>query len=164
MAPDREARPAMSDQQPPPPPQSPQPTGPSHPAAGGSAPRSRRGVVVAAVVALVLVVGVVGFLLGRALGGEPSDRAESNAHAACVILERTDADDPLPQDGLDDPTFWELSAVPGLTGAAAAGDGEYDDLDEQGQVVGTAVQTLSRERLSEAVRAATEECESLGLG
>lgn len=161
----------MSDEQPPqspqpqsPQPQSPQPAGASHPTPGGSATRSRRGVVLAGVVALVVVVGVVGFLVGRALGGgEPSDRAESNARAACVILERTDADDPLPQDGVDDPTFWELSAVPGLTGAAAAGDREYDDLDEQGQVVGTAVQTLSRERLGEAVRAATEECDSLGL-
>lgn len=116
-------------------------------------------------VVVALVVGAAGVGLGLLLGGGEPDRAEADAKAACTIVGRLDADDPLPEeDAFDSPEFWETSAVFPLASAAAAGDEEYDDLAASAESIGQAVQTNDADRLSDGLRATAEECDALGLG
>ncbi|MDT9593371.1 hypothetical protein RDV89_09855 [Nocardioides zeae] len=111
---------------------------------------------------LGLAVGLgVGLLVG---GGGEGDRDAANAQAACTVVERLDADEPLPEeDALESPELWEITAISGLASAAGAGDEEYATLAERGQELSTAMRVNNLELVSESLRDLADECGELGL-
>ncbi|MDF9716311.1 hypothetical protein INN71_15155 [Nocardioides sp. ChNu-153] len=112
------------------------------------------------------LVGVgAGIAIGLLIeGGGSDDRGERNASTGCGLLVDIDRDEPLTEDSaMDDPAFWELSAMAPLASAAGTADDEYADLAEAAQVIGRSLQTYDTDALSGALDDVADECEALGL-